>query len=82
MKIKGLKKASGETMNYGTYDGRYVEVFFDKSTGEIWTEFQCSLGQNTWTEYHDSNVVKLVNATRHYTMAELRAMCEEVIANC
>lgn len=69
--IKGLKKASGETQDYGYYDGRYDEVFYDISTGEVWTKFQYSLGQNSWTEYHDANVIKICNATRHMTMQEL-----------
>ncbi len=71
LNIKGLKKASGETQDYGYYDGRYVEIFYDLSTGEVWTKFQCSLGQNSWTEYHDANIIKVCNATRHMTMQEL-----------
>ncbi len=71
LNIKGLKKASGETMNYGPYDSRYDEVFYDISTGEVWTKFQCSLGQNSWTEYHDSNIIKICNATSHMTMQNL-----------
>lgn len=80
IKIKGIKKVSGNTKDYG-YSGRYEEVFFDKATGEIWSISQWSLGQNSWTEYYDTNIVKLVNATRHYTMAELREMCEAALAN-
>ena len=69
--IKGLKKASGCTEDYGSYSGRYVEIFYDRSTGEVWGNFQCSLGQNSWTEYHDPAVVKICNTSRHMTMQEI-----------
>ena len=71
LSIKGLKKASGCTEDYGSYSGRYVEIFFDRSTGEVWGNFQCSLGQNTWTEYHDPAVLKICNTSRHMTMQEI-----------
>ena len=44
--IKGIKKASGETCDYGPYSASYVEVFYDRSTGEVWTKCQYSLGHN------------------------------------
>lgn len=68
LKIKGLKKVSGETLDYSCNSGKYDEIFYDKSTGEVWTVFQCSLGQNSWTEYHDPDVVKICNSTTHLTM--------------
>lgn len=36
-KINGLRKASGETVNWDTRSGGYTEVFYDRSTGEVWT---------------------------------------------
>lgn len=78
--IKGLKKASGNTMDYGEYSGKYDELFFDKATGEVWTVFQCSLGYNSWTEYHDSNIIKLGNITKHLTMQQIADMVKDAIA--
>ena len=69
--IKGLKKTSGYTEDYGYYSGRYVEIFYDRSTGEVWGSFQYSLGQNSWTEYHDPDIVKICNTSRHMTMQEI-----------
>lgn len=69
--INGLKKTSGYTEDYGYYSGRYVEIFYDRSTGEVWGNFQYSLGQNSWTEYHDPDVVKICNTSRHMTMQEI-----------
>ena len=36
--MNGLKKASGATCDYGYYAQEYDEIFYDRSTGEIWTE--------------------------------------------
>jgi len=77
--IKGLKKASSETEDYGSYSGRYNEIFYDRATGEVWTVFQYSLQQNFWTEYHDPDIIKIGNTTSHLTMQQLADMIAEKI---
>ena len=74
LKMHGLKKTSGETRNYGYFSGHYDEIFYDTSTGDVWSIYQCSLGQNSWTVYHDPNVVKICNASSHMTMQEIADM--------
>lgn len=71
LKIKGLRKASGATTNYGAYSPEYIEIFYDRNSGEVWTVYQCSLGQNNWTVYDDENVIKVCNTSRHMTMQEI-----------
>ena len=71
LKIKGLRKVSGDTKNYGFYSGKYVEIFYNRDTGELWSVYQFSLGQNSWTEYHDNAIIKVCNATEHMTMQEI-----------
>lgn len=71
LKIKGLKKASGETETYTQRDGRYNEIFYDRESGEVWTMFQCCLGQNSWTQYHNKNIIKVCNTSKHMTMQEI-----------
>lgn len=78
LKMNGLKKASGETKNYGYYSGMYVEIFYDQADGEIWTKFHYSLGQNSWTEYADPSIIKICSASRHMTMQEIA----DAIHNC
>lgn len=82
LKIVGLKKASGRTDDYGYYSGIYDEIFYDRATGEVWTVSQCSLGQNWWTEYHDANIIKICNASRHMTMQELADAIYEAVQMC
>lgn len=72
IKMTGLKKASGDTKTLRGYNsGEYVELFFDRATGEVWTKYQYSLGQNTWTVYDDDNVVKIGNFSAPATMQEI-----------
>lgn len=75
--IKGLKKASGETKGLAPYSPEYVEIFYDRATGEVWTKYQFSLGQNAWTRYDDKNVIKICNASSHLTMQKLADMIAE-----
>lgn len=85
LQIKGIKKASGDTRDYGCYSGSYVEVFYSAETGEVWTVYQYSLGQNTYTVYDDAAVVKICNTSRHMTMQEIAdAIYERVsmMRNC
>lgn len=79
LRIKGLRKACGETCDYGDYSGEYVEVFYDRNTGEVWTKYQYSLGQNSWTVYDDHNVIKVCNTTRHMKMQEMADMIYETV---
>lgn len=77
MKIKGIKKASGATLNWSPRSGGYTEIFYDCSTGEVWAVEQISIGHNTWTEYHDENIIKICETERHMTMKEIK---ESIVA--
>lgn len=79
LKMVGLKKASGNTCNYGYYSGKYDEIFYDRSSGEVWTVYQYSLGQNSWTEHHDPDIIKICNASDHMTMQEIADAIAETI---
>ncbi|MFR2204088.1 MAG: hypothetical protein ACLS6Q_09775 [Christensenellaceae bacterium] len=79
LKMVGLKKASGSTVNY-TDAGWYDEVFYDMGTGEVWTVFQCSLGCNFETVYHDKDIIKICNTDRHMTMQQIADRIAEKIS--
>lgn len=78
--IKGLKAACGKTVNWAPRSGGYTEVFFDRSTGEIWTVDQVSLGMNSWTQYDDPDIIKICNATTHMTMQQLADLVYEAVS--
>lgn len=62
MKIKNLKKAVGDYQRAnkdGSYSPSYGELMFDKSTGELWTNYFYDLGHNSWKEYHDEDVINV-----------------------
>lgn len=81
LKIKGIKKISGETRALnGYHSGQYLQVNYDRKSGEAWTDFHCSLGQNSWREYSDSNIISCGNLSEPATMAEIREMIERAVA--
>ena len=74
-KITGLRKIAGDSKQLkGIYDGAYFELFYDKKNGKAWTVYQYSLGQNSWTVYHDPNIVKICNLSGPHTMQEIADM--------
>lgn len=78
--ITGLRKASGETVNWSPRSGGYTEVFYDISTGEVWTVDQVSLGHNSWTVYHDKDVIKICDTEYHMTMQEIADSIRDAVA--
>ena len=68
LKIKGLKKASGKTINWNPRSGGYTEIFYNRDSGEVWTVDQVSLGHNSWTKYDDPAIIKVTETETHMTM--------------
>lgn len=80
LKIKGLKKIAGASKSLnGYYSGQYLQVNYDPSTGEAWSNYHCSFGQNSWTQYHDSNVINCGNISEPKTMKQLREIIESAV---
>ena len=71
LKMIGLRKASGYTENYPESSGEYVQVSYDKATGDVLTTYHVSLGYNSYTEYHDENVISVCYTRQHLTMQML-----------
>lgn len=68
LKMHGLKAASGYTEDYGYYSGHYVQISYDRNTGDILANYHYSLGQNSWTQYHDPAIITVAMASNHMTM--------------
>lgn len=71
LKMRGLKAASGETRNYGYYSGHYVQISYDTDTGDVLADYHYSLGQNSWTRYHDPAIITIATTADHMTMQQI-----------
>lgn len=72
LKMHGLRKAAGETKSLsGPYSPEYLQLNYDRSTGEVWTDFFFSIGHNDWAVYHDENVLNCGNLCAPHTMQEI-----------
>ena len=78
LKMVGLKKASGNTGC--STPNAYDELFYNRTTGEVWTVFQYSIGHNSWTKYHDRSIIKIGETSEHMTMQEIADRIAECIA--
>ena len=78
IKMIGIRKAAGETKSLrGYYSGEYVELFYDRADGSVLTDYQVSLGQNTWKQYRDASIVKVCNISEPCTMQQIADMIAE-----
>ena len=80
-KFHGIKAAVGEMPRRNNYDGTYLEVHYDMDEDEVYTHYHCSFGHNSWTEYHDPDVVFVGFYDEPVTMKELCADIERAIEN-
>ena len=80
-KMHGLKAASGETKNYGYYSGHYVQISYDTDTGDVLTDYHYSLGQNSWTHYHDPAIITIAVTANHMTMQQIADAIADAIAD-
>jgi hypothetical protein len=79
--MKGLRKASGETKGLrGYYSGGYVQMSYDRVSGEIFANYHFSLGQNLWSVYPDSNIINCGNFSEPATMQEIADRIAEMVA--
>ncbi len=77
IKLIGVKNIVTEARaNLGT-NSLYLQVNVDKTTGKVWSDLHCSIGQNSWNNYKDSNILNCGNVSDpNVTMAEVKAMVE------
>lgn len=67
--MTGLKEASVKTRELtGRYGLGYVELFYDRSTGKVWGNYQVG---STYRKYDDPNVIPIGNVHSPATMQEI-----------
>ena len=73
------REVRGADDGLGSYSNTYVQINLDKDTGEIWGDFHCSIGRNSWTEYHEDNIVSLgMYADNKFQLEDLAEALSEV----
>ena len=80
LKMVGLKAASSETKGLcGAYSGQYVQIGYDTKTGEVITNYHVSLGANSWTKYHNGDVINCGNVFEPMTMQAIANKIAEAV---
>lgn len=72
-----LANASNSTKGLGSRTGEYVEIFYDKSTGDVWCKYHWD--REEWTVYHDDDVIKVGLANRFKTPQQIADMIAETL---
>lgn len=68
----GLRKAASDTRNLtGSHNNDYVQISYDTSDGEVLTNYHCSLGHNSWTQYHGRAIIAVCNADGPMTIQQI-----------
>ena len=80
LKMVDLSKTAGETRNLrGYYTGVYHQLNYNTATGEIWTDYHYSIGQNTWSQYNDADIINIGNICNPTTMQGIADMIHNAI---
>lgn len=77
-KMVGLKKAVSE-MPGENYNGQYVQISYDTRDGQVMADYHVSLGQNSWSQYHDREIIRIGNY-QNATMQQIADDIAETIA--
>ena len=76
--LETLTHASDYTKGLGSRTGEYMEIFYDKSTGDVWGKYHWD--REEWTVYHDEDVTKVGLAIRFKTPQQIADMIAETLA--
>lgn len=79
LKMAGIKAAAAETKGLSPYDHGYVQISYDTKTGEILTNYHYSIGQNSWTQYNDPDVITVCYAHSQMKMQAIADAIAEAV---
>lgn len=81
LKMVGLREAAGRTKGLKeNYSGYYIQISYNTRTGEILLNEHCSLGQNSWSVYDDSDIISVCNVSSPISMQGISNMIAEAVA--
>nr|DAU93776.1 MAG TPA: hypothetical protein [Caudoviricetes sp.] len=75
--LETLANASDSTKGLGSRTGEYMEIFYDKSTGDVWGKYHWD--REEWTVYHDEDVIKVGLAIRFKTPQQIADMIDNTL---
>lgn len=75
---KGLRKVCSESKRLG--DNCYLQINLIRSENRLFTNHHCSIGQQSWTQYHDDGVLVIGNISKPKTMDAIRQMVKDAVA--
>lgn len=67
-KLVNLRKVSSETVNNSR---GYSQISYDMVTGELFENWHPGSPENSWSEYHDPDVITVANTRKHMTMQQI-----------
>lgn len=68
LEFVGLKKCSGDAVNWAAGSGCENQIFYNVETGEIWCVTKIG---DTWQKFENDAILLIATTTRHATMQEL-----------
>ena len=77
IKAKGIKKLAVDSHFLDGDKAKYIEIFYNKKTKDIWGCFHCSVGGNSWTKYYNKNIILVGTIREPKKMAEIMEMLED-----
>lgn len=81
LKMTGLDEVAKESRGLnGPYDAGYLQINYDIKTGEVFSNFLYSLGENSWVRYHDKAIHVIGNVARPCSAQQLADMILNYIA--
>ena len=75
--LDDLKTVSEETYSVDWRRGHRLEVFYDRSNGDLWSKFYIS--SENWTEYHDPAIISVCCPRQHHSQQWLADRIKEAV---
>ena len=72
LKMRGLKTAAGESKCLrGHYDPRYIQISYNRATGDVITDEHYDLGHSWQTFYNNADIINIGNMCSPHTMQRI-----------
>lgn len=76
--IKGIEKVVEESQNLRGYEsGFYLQLNYNKETGEVWVDELVDYGHNRYVRYDNPNIVGCGDLCSPVTAERVRELVEE-----